>query len=193
VEETARNGIPNVKLYFMVGLPTETDGDREAIVSLLREIQRRFVAGSRARARIGTIGVSLSCFVPKAWTPFQWHPFLGVKELKKALARLTREARKIPNVNVSQDQPKWAYVQALLSRGDRRTADILEAVHRMNGDWQHALRSSAVDPDFYVTRPRERDELFPWDFVDTGLKKETLWRQYKKALEGRREAGRGGR
>lgn len=183
VEETARSGIPNVKLYFMVGLPTETDEDREAIPSLLRKIQHRFVAGSRARRRVGTIGVSLSCFVPKAWTPFQWHPFLGVKELKKALARLAKEARKIPNVTVSYDQPKWAYVQALLSRGDRRTADILEAVHRLKGAWQPALRSAAVDPDFFVTRPRDHDELLPWDFVDTGLKKETLWRQYQKALE----------
>lgn len=183
VEETARSGIPNVKLYFMVGLPTETDEDREAILSLLRKIQHRFVVGSRERRRIGTIGVSLSCFVPKAWTPFQWHPFLGVKELKKALARLTREARKIPNVTVSHDQPKWAYVQALLSRGDRRTADILEAVHRMKGAWQPALKESVVDPDFFVTRPWERSELLPWDFVDTGLKKEILWRQYRKALE----------
>jgi len=183
VEETARSGIPNVKLYFMVGLPTETDEDREAIPSLLRRIQHRFVAGSRARRRVGTIGVSLSCFVPKAWTPFQWHPFLGVKELKKALARLAKEARKIPNVTVSHDQPKWAYVQALLSRGDRRTADILEAAHRLKGAWQPALRSAAVDPDFFVTRPREHDELLPWDFVDTGLKKEPLWRQYQKALE----------
>jgi radical SAM superfamily enzyme YgiQ (UPF0313 family) len=183
VEETARSGIPNVKLYFMVGLPTETDEDREAILSLLRNIQRHFVAGSRARRRIGTISVSLSSFVPKAWTPFQWHPFLGVGKLKKVLARLTKEARKIPNVTVSHDQPKWAYVQALLSRGDRRTADILEAVHRLKGAWQPALKESVVDPDFFVTRPRERNELLPWDFVDTGLKKETLWRQYRKALE----------
>ncbi len=183
VEAAAKAGIPNVRLYFMIGLPTEEEKDREAIPGLLRRIRHRVVAASRSRGTIGTIGVSLSCFVPKAWTPFQWHPFADLKGLKAALSRLKGEIKKIPNVTVTHDLPKWAYVQALLSRADRRGGDILERTHRLGGDWASALRESPVNPDFFVYRPRPRSELLPWDFISTGLAKDRLWREYRRAME----------
>jgi radical SAM superfamily enzyme YgiQ (UPF0313 family) len=182
VEAAAAAGIPNLKLYFMIGLPTETAEDRDAIAALLRKVRHRVVSGSREHGRIGTIRASVSCFVPKAWTPFQWHPFADVKELKAALRLLSKQIGKIPNVTVTHDLPKWAYVQALLSRGDRRTADILERVHRLGGDWSRALRESPFNPDFLVYRAREKDELFPGDFIDTGLRRERLWQEYERAL-----------
>jgi radical SAM superfamily enzyme YgiQ (UPF0313 family) len=182
VGRAARAGIPNLKLYFMIGLPTEDEADRAAIPDLLRRINGQVVAAGRSRGRLGTVSVSLSCFVPKAWTPFQWHPFEEVRVLKKVLAGLTREIRKIPNTTVSHDLPKRAYVQALLSRGDRRTADILEKVHLLGGNWSRALKESPLDPDFFVYRQRDRDEIFPWDFIETGLNRGRLWKEYRRAL-----------
>ena len=102
---------------------------------------------------------------------------------------MSREIRKIPNCRVSHDLPKWAYVQALLSRGDRRTADILEGLHRHRGNWRRALRESPVNPDFFVYREREKEELFPWDVIDTGLKKDFLRREYERALAQGEEGG----
>jgi len=182
VGRAAQTGIPNLKLYFMVGLPTEGEEDRDAIPDLLRRISHQVVAAGRSRGRLGTVSVSLSCFVPKAWTPFQWHPFENLKVLKTVLAGLRSQIRKIPNTTVSHDLPKWAYVQALLSRGDRRTADILEKVHHLGGDWSRALRESPLNPDFFVYRQRDRDEIFPWDFIETGLSRERLWKEYRRAL-----------
>jgi radical SAM superfamily enzyme YgiQ (UPF0313 family) len=183
-EAVAAAGIPNLKLYFMVGLPTETWEDREAIVGLLEALSRRVVAAGRRRGQVGNVNVSIGCFVPKAWTPFQWHPFAEVKELKSALRRLTRLIGKMPNTRVTHDLPKWSYVQALLSRGDRRTADLLENVHRTGGDWNRVLKEAPFNSDFFVYREREKDELLPWDFVETGLQKEKLWNEYRRALGG---------
>ena len=169
----------------MIGLPTEREEDLDAIPDLLKRIRHHVLSVGRARKRLLRISASLSCFVPKAWTPFQWHPFAEVKGLKTALPRLAKEIRKIPNVTVTHDLPKWAYVQALLSRGDRRTSDMLERVHRYGGDWGRALREAQTNPDFFVYRPRGREEIFPWDFIDTGLNKDRLWREYRRALSPR--------
>ncbi len=181
-ERIAEAGFYSLKLYFMLGLPTETPGDREAIPALIKKIRHRLLAVGRVRRRMGTIRVSLSFFVPKAWTPFQWHPFSEVRLLKAALSPLVRELRKIPNVTVTHEVAKWAYVQAILARGDRRAGDILESACRWGGDWGRAGRESAMNPDFFVHRTRERRELFPWDFIDTGLRKDRLWREYQRAL-----------
>ena len=129
------------------------------------------------------VAVALGSFVPKAWTPFQWHPFAGVRPLKEAQSAVVRELRKIPNVTVTHDVPKWSYVQALLSLGDRRVADILEAAVAAD-DWAKALREAAVDPEFFVAREKGGDELLPWDFVDTGLTKSGLRAEYERALGG---------
>jgi len=112
-----------------------------------------------------------------------------VRALKEAQSRVVRELRKIPNVTVTHDLPKWSHVQALLSLGDRRAADVLEGAVAA-GDWAKALRESVIDPDFFVLRERGRDELFPWDFVDTGLSKSALRAQYERALAGARDAAR---
>ena len=147
--------------------------------------QKRLVEASRSRGRIGTISASISCFVPKAWTPFQWHPFAGVSLLKSELSRITAAARRIPTVAVSHHSPRSAYVQAYLSRADRRGAHTLREVHANGGSWPRAFRAAEVEADFFACRPREREELFPWDFIDTGLSRERLWKEYRRALAGR--------
>ncbi|NNF99516.1 MAG: TIGR03960 family B12-binding radical SAM protein [Desulfobacteraceae bacterium] len=181
-ETLVGNGVPNIKLYFMVGLPTETDEDVAAVVRLCKEIKHRFLQSSRARKHIGTITVSLNCFVPKPMTPFQWSAFDEEKTLKQKIKKIKDGLRKTANVTVHADVPRWAYIQALLSRGDRRVADILALVHENNGNWPQTLKASSVNPHFYVYRDREASECFPWDFIDHGLKKTFLWNEYQRAL-----------
>ncbi len=184
----AAAGLRQIKLYFMLGLPTETAADRAAIPGLVRAVRERTLETRREKTDLVRIAVTLGGFVPKAWTPFQWHPFAGVRALKEAQAALARELRKIPNVSLTHDVPKWSYVQALLSLGDRRAAEILEAAV-LGGDWAGALRAAPVDPDFFVLREKGREERLPWDFVETGLSKSALRAQYERALAGDGEPG----
>jgi len=175
------NGIPNLKLYFMIGLPTETDGDIDGIIALGKSIKHRFLKSSRARKRIGEITISLNSFVPKAFTPFQWVAMEDVAGLKSKLKKIKAELKKIANVRVHADVPRWAYIQALFSRGDRRVADILSMAHANHGNWAQTLKSVPINADFYVHRQRHFEELLPWDFIDHGIKKSFLWKEYQKA------------
>lgn len=177
------NGIPNLKLYFMIGLPTETDADVEAIVRLIKRIKHRFLASSRARRRIGTITVSLNSFVPKPFTPFQWAPMDEIRILKRKIKTVQNALRKVSNLKVNADVPRWAYIQALLSRGDRRVAQILSQVHANRGNWAQTLKAVAINPDFYVYRERDPDEILPWDFIDHGIKKSFLLKEYRRARQ----------
>ncbi|MBW2148048.1 MAG: radical SAM protein, partial [Deltaproteobacteria bacterium] len=137
-------GVPNIRLYFMIGLPTETHADVDAIPSLVRRIRHVFVARSRKHGRIGQITLSISPFVPKPHTPFQWHPFETVQALKAKLKYIQRTLRSIPNVQVHHDVPKWSHIQALLSRGDRRVGRLLLEAMRMS-DWARALRAININ------------------------------------------------
>jgi radical SAM superfamily enzyme YgiQ (UPF0313 family) len=176
-------GIPQLRLYFMVGLPTETDDDVAEIPRLVRHLEHAAVKASLGKKHLGLLTLSISSFVPKAFTPFQWAPFLEVAALKKRLRLVTRAFHGVKAVRVHTDLPKWAYVQALLARGDRRVANLLRTAH-LRG-WSRAFRESPVNPDFFTLRERRPDELFPWEFIDHGLKKSYLWEEYQRALEGK--------
>jgi radical SAM family uncharacterized protein len=177
------NGIPNLKLYFMIGLPTETEADVDAIISLVKQIKHRFLASSRTRKRIGTITVSLNSFVPKPFTPFQWAAMDEVSVLKRKIKKIKSVLRKVANLRINSDVPRWAYIQAMLSRGDRKVADILALAHANNGNWAQTLKTVPVNPDFYVHREREADEQLPWDFIDHGIKKSYLQKEYQRARQ----------
>jgi len=181
-ESLVAHGIPNIKLYFMVGLPTEQAEDVEAIVTLCKRLKHRFLTSSKARKRIGDITVSLSCFVPKPFTPFQWAAMDEIGTLKAKIKRIRQGLKKIPNVRLNADVPRWAYIQALLSRGDRRVARILETAHQNNGNWAKTLKMNALNADFYVYRSRSLDELLPWDFINHGVEKSFLANEYRKSL-----------
>jgi radical SAM superfamily enzyme YgiQ (UPF0313 family) len=178
-------GIPNLKLYFMVGLPTETREDVAAIVALVKRIKHEFLKSSRTRRVIGTLTVSVNSFVPKPFTPFQWAAMAEIADLKGKIKQIKAELGRVPNVRVHADLPRWAYLQALLARGDRRVADILLRVHASAGNWPQALKAVAVNPDFYVLRERDLDEVLPWDFIDHHISKAFLQTEYRRALEGR--------
>jgi radical SAM superfamily enzyme YgiQ (UPF0313 family) len=179
------HGIPNLKLYFMVGLPTETDADAEAVVTLVKHIKHAFLKSSRTRRAIGTLTVSISSFVPKPSTPFQWAAMAPVADLKARIKRIQTGLKRVPNVRVHSDLPRWAYIQALLARGDRRVADLLSRADAVAGNWAHALKTAPINADFYVLRERDSDEILPWDFIDHRVSKTYLLNDYRRALEGR--------
>ena len=178
------NGIPNLKLYFMIGLPTETDADVEAIVALCKKIKHRFLTSSRARGRIGRITVSLNCFVPKAATPFQWAAMDEISTLKQKIKKIQTGLKKTPNIRVNADIARWAYIQAIFSRGDRKVADILLQAHANRGNWAQTLKTVPINPNFYALRQRKADEKFPWDFINHGVRKSFLWQEYQRARKG---------
>ena len=178
-----QNGIPNLKLYFMVGLPGETEEDIDGIIQLVKGIKHQFLTSSRSRKRIGTITVSLNSFVPKPATPFQWAAMDEVKALKRKIKKIKHNLKKVANLKINSDVPRWAYIQAMFSRGDRRIADILLMAHANNGNWPQTLKSTPLNSDFYVLRERDQAEILPWDFIDHGIKKAYLLREYHRAKQ----------
>ena len=182
------NGIPNLKLYFMIGLPTETGDDVEAIIRLGKKIKHRFLKASRSQKRIGDITISLNCFVPKPFTPFQWVAMAETAVLKKKIKKIMTELNKVANLSVHADIPRWAYIQGLFSRGDRRVADILSLAHTYKGNWARTLKDVSINPDFYVLRERDLNERLPWDFIDQGIKKSYLQQEYQRAMGARSSA-----
>ena len=175
------NGIPNLKTYFMIGQPTETDEDVEAIPELAGRMLERLRVLDGQGHPFGRLTLSISSFVPKPWTPFQWAPFAGADALGKKLETIKRGVRPFSNVRVLHENPKEAALQALLARGDRRVGEFLEQAARLGGEWRRALREWDGDLDFHTTRPRALDERLPWDHFEVGVKKAGLAREWEKA------------
>src|SRR5215468_3897201 len=182
-------GVEALKLYVMVGLPTETEADVNAITDLVHAVRARLMAGGRPK--VGRILVSINPFVPKPWTPFQWEPMEDLGSLKRKLARVRRRLSGIPAVQVETESPREGYLQTLLSRGDRRVAELLERLHTDPKGWWPLLRAlrggrdDLVDPDRFVHRAYRLDELLPWDFIDNQVEKRYLAAERRKAYEER--------
>ena len=183
VEMAISRGILNAKLYFLIGLPTETDDDIEGIVKLAKRIKKEVLVLTKEAGRIGTITLSINPLIPKPWTPFQWSPMEDVKSMGNKLKYIKESLKKEGNIEVNHENPKDSYIQALLSRGDRRVGGIIKAALE-SGSWNRGIRESQVDTDFYVYRMRGKDEILPWDFIDHGIEKAYLWKEYERALKG---------
>jgi radical SAM family uncharacterized protein len=173
-------GVLNVKLYFMVGLPTETDEDIEEIIKLASKAREEMLAAARGKGRIGTLTLSVNCFIPKPWTPFQWETMEPIDKLKSKLQHI-KTALKGPNTAVTHDVPKYAVLQAALARGDRRLAKVILNASESGGDWKAAFAGEGLDMEFYASRERGAQEKFPWDFLDTGIKKDYLLKERERA------------
>ncbi len=177
-----RHGIPNLKTYFMIGQPTETPQDVEAITDLAhRMLDRLRVLDPNGRP-FGRLTLSISSFVPKPWTPFQWAPFDGAQSLQQKLEVIKHGVRRLANVRVLHENPREAALQALLARGDRRVGDLVELAAQLDGDWRQALRQWDGNIGFYTTRTRDLDERMPWDHFEVGVKKPGLIREWERAL-----------
>ncbi len=185
-------GVQDLKLYFMVGLPSEQLEDVDAIAALTAKIRARLCDAERARRRVANITVSVNPFVPKPWTPFQWDPMESIPTLKAKFARLRRRLSPIANVHVDVESPREGYFQTLMSRGDRRVGRVVQAIHEADGDWWSVIRHWQRDgiaglphPDAYVHRVYGDHERFPWDFIDHRINKSFLWVERRKALMAR--------
>jgi radical SAM superfamily enzyme YgiQ (UPF0313 family) len=166
-------GIETLRLYFMVGLPTETREDIVGIVNLVKKI--------RERSPKGNITLSISTFVPKPFTPFQWHSMENPSEVKERLKMIKKGLLSIKGIKVFHDVPKYAYMQGFFSQGDRRVSKVLEVTLKSQ-DWRKAAEAAGIREDFYIFRKKEFNENLPWDFIDVGIKKDTLWAEYQEAL-----------
>jgi radical SAM family uncharacterized protein len=183
------HGIPNLKTYFMIGQPTETVEDVEAIPDLAGRLLERLRVLDPTGRPFGRLTLSVSSFVPKPWTPFQWAPFDGADSLQAKLEIIKRGVRRFSNVRVLHENPREAALQALLARGDRRVGDFLELAASHEGDWRRALREWDGDAAFYTTRRRALDERLPWDHFDVGVKKTGLLREWERAADDALVAG----
>ena len=181
-------GWNNVKLYFMLGLPTETEADILGIAELAHQVLHTWRLYAKNKNRGVRITVSTSCFVPKPHSPFQWEKQNTMDEYI-AKVNLLRENIKAKNVVYNWHDPQTSYIEATLSRGDRRMGKVIEKVWRNGGRleawtdyfsfdrWMQAFDDASVDPMFYAHRERDKDEIMPWDVVDVGVRKEHLWHE----------------
>jgi radical SAM superfamily enzyme YgiQ (UPF0313 family) len=179
------NDIENIRLYFMVGLPTEEEKDIDAIITLAKKIQHHVLQFSQGKKKFRRITLSANQFIPKPATPLQWSALADVNAVGKKIKKIVSAFGREKQFAVIHDVPKWNYVQALLSLGDRRVGGILLAVHNLHGNWSQALKEVNVNADFYVYRQKQYDEILPWDIIDTGTSKKALVSENKKALEGK--------
>jgi radical SAM superfamily enzyme YgiQ (UPF0313 family) len=167
-------GIATLRLYFMVGLPTETREDIAGIVNLVKKI--------RDITPKGNLTLSVSTFVPKPFTPFQWHPMETPVEVKIRLKMIKNGLLPLKGVKVFHDVPKYAYMQGFFSQGDRRLSKVIEKIPECN-DWRKAAAAAGIKEELYIFRKKEFNEILPWGFIDIGIEKEKLWAEYQKALE----------
>ena len=182
------SGILNIKLYFMVGLPFEETEDLEDLVALVRRVKEIQIAAGKREGRIGRITVSLNCFVPKANTPFQWAAMDKRSALSLKMGYIKKTLRKEGNIRVIQDLPKWAIIQGILSRSDRRVSSLLISVADNGGNWVQALRHDGLGHADAPFRVRDDAELFPWETIESGCRRDYLFREYKKSAAGSRTA-----
>ncbi|MFZ2631890.1 MAG: TIGR03960 family B12-binding radical SAM protein [Desulfosalsimonadaceae bacterium] len=179
-----------IKLYFMVGLPTETEDDRLEIVELVKRIRKNV---KQPKGRGAGITVSIGTFIPKPHAPFQWASQVGLAESKEMIFDLKRQLR-LPGVDFKWQHPDVSLIEGLMARGDRRLSRLLETAYRKGcrfdgwSDqfnfplWQEAMNEAGVDIDYYTTRTRSVHESLPWDHINTRVSKEFLAGEYEKAL-----------
>lgn len=187
-------GWNTIKLYFMLGLPTETDEDILGIAELANQVLHTWRLYAKNKNRGVRITVSTSCFVPKPHSPFQWERQVTMDEYIRKV-HLLRDSIKAKNVVYNWHDPQTSYIEATLSRGDRRMGSVIENVWRAGGRleawsdyfsferWMKAFADAGVDPTFYAHREREKDEVMPWDIVDVGVRRAHLWHEREQAYK----------
>ena len=187
-------GWNTIKLYFMLGLPTETDEDILGIAELANQVLHTWRLYAKNKNRGVRITVSTSCFVPKPHSPFQWEQQVTMEEYIRKV-HLLRDNIKAKNVVYNWHDPQTSYIEATLSRGDRRIGNVIENVWRAGGRleawsdyfsfdrWMKAFDDAGVDPTFYAHRLRDKDEIMPWDNVDVGVRRAHLWHEREQAYK----------
>jgi len=176
------SGIDNLKLYFMIGLPTETDDDLREIYELsasLRDVMLRY---ARPRGHVGRIVASVNPLIPKPGTAYQWLPMEDPAVTDRKAKRLRAMVADLDNVYFNIKSERHSYYQALLSLGDRRVAPAIEIAERNGGNWRAAVAEAGLDAGFYIFRDRSADVLLPWDIIDGGMKRSFFRAEFEKGL-----------
>lgn len=182
-------GWSSVKLYFMLGLPTETDEDVLGIADLARKVYFTWRECAPERSHGVRITVSTSCFVPKSHTPFQWEAQNTMEEYQRKVNLLRDALKRDKSITYNWHDPQTSYLEAVFARGDRRVAEVIEAAWRKGAKfdswseyfsferWMEAFRDCGVDPAFYANRTRAKEELLPWDMISAGVRRDFLWKE----------------
>ena len=173
-------GIPHVKLYLMIGLPTETTEDIEAIHDLALKVRDCMQSGKKN----GLLTLSVNPFIPKPFTPFQWLPMLEPKLLESRLHELEKSLKGQKRIKIQVESLREAYLQGLLSRGDRSVGEVLHLAFNSGGwkYWRQAMKQLNLTEVNYLFRLRQKNEEFPWDRIDVGVSREYLWQEYQRSL-----------
>ena len=184
-------GWHNIKLYFMIGLPTETYEDLDGIIDLAYKIVRIYEDVTEAKDKRLKLTVSTSSFVPKAFTPFQWEPQFSIEELKNRQEYL-RKRLKHRQITYNWHMRELSFLEAVMAKGDRRLSDPIYKAwlkgckfdswseHFKYQLWLDAFNECGIDPEFYAYRKRGYEETFPWDHINPGISKEFLVREHRK-------------
>lgn len=187
-------GCSAIKLYFMLGLPTETDEDVVGIADLATKVYWTWRTYSTNRARGVRITISTSYFIPKPFTPFQWEEQITMEEYQRRVD-LLRSSIHNKSIQYNWHEVNTSYIEAVLARGDRRLGKVLEEVWRTGGKmdswsdyfsferWMKAFETTGIDPDFYARRARKPCEILPWSMIDVGVHPKYLWREREQAYQ----------
>jgi radical SAM superfamily enzyme YgiQ (UPF0313 family) len=183
-------GWRHIKLYFMVGLPTERDEDVLAIADLgIRTYER-----ARKHGKANKVTISVGGFVPKPHTPFQWAPQDSPEEIRRKLSLIRHAIKDHGGLKLRTNDPEEGVIEGLLARGDRRVAPAVERAWRLGArfdgwhemptldTWRQAMAETDVDLDWFSHRQRDEKEALPWDHLDSGLEKDWLWEDWQDAL-----------
>ena len=176
------NGIENLKLYYMIGLPTETDEDLVAIRDLTLQIRERMMKYARPKGQIGRIIGSVNPLIPKPGTAYQWIPMEDPNVVDRKIKRLRSLTADIDNVYFNIKSERHSYFQALLSLGDRRVAPVIAIAEQNGQNWRAAVNDAGIDGDFYIFRDRSKDAALPWDIIDGGMKASFFQAEFAKGL-----------
>jgi radical SAM superfamily enzyme YgiQ (UPF0313 family) len=175
-------GFENLKLYYMIGLPTEVDEDLVAIRDQTLALRDTMLRHARDKGRVGRIVGSVNPLVPKPGTAYQWLPMERDAVIDRKIRRMRALMADVDNVYFNIKSERHSFYQALLSLGDRRVAPAIEAAERNGGNWRAAVAEAGVDADFYVFRDRSNDAVLPWDIIDGGMKDSFFRSEFDKAL-----------
>ncbi len=189
IQDAFAAGWQVIKLYFMIGLPTESPADLAAIVELVEQVRR--LRGPKGKKP--NINVSVGAFIPKPHTPFQWRPQISLADSREKIGWL-KDRLNLPGVRFKWQEPRVSFLEGVWSRGDRRLSRLLITAYekgcRLDGWsdrfrfdlWEAAFQETGIDPEFYTARERQPDDPLPWDVIDIGVTRTFLWEEWEKAL-----------
>ncbi|HKK83847.1 MAG TPA: TIGR03960 family B12-binding radical SAM protein [Atribacterota bacterium] len=192
IQYAFKEGWRRIKLYFMIGLPTETWDDIEGIINMVKKVE---MIGKKMVGKKFSLNISVNAFVPKPHTPFQW---VGQEKESILTEKYNYIAKKIRSKHISYSYPdtKLSFLEAIFARGDRRLCKVLEEAYRMGckfdswreyfnfHNWETAFQKCQIDMSFYAHRERNKEENMPWDLIDCGITKDFLWLEWQRALQG---------